>query len=161
MASQISFDIRRADSEKTDWAGVLNLIGRAFAYMDDRIDPPSSAKRLTVVDMARQAEQGVVLLAERDRELIGCVFLSPRPDAMYLGKLAVAPEYQRQGVGRALFDASIAATTEEGLVEIELQARVELTENHATFAAMGFRETGRTAHQGYDRPTSVTMRYSI
>ncbi|TIN50217.1 MAG: GNAT family N-acetyltransferase, partial [Mesorhizobium sp.] len=23
---------------------------------------------------------------------------------------------------------------------------------------LGFRETGRTAHAGYDRPTSITMR---
>jgi hypothetical protein len=40
---------------------------------------------------------------------------------------------------------------------LELQTRVELTENHAIFAALGFREVGRTAHPGYDRPTSVTM----
>ena len=41
---------------------------------------------------------------------------------------------------------------------IELQTRVELTANHRAFRALGFVETGRTAHQGYDRPTSVTMR---
>jgi hypothetical protein len=40
---------------------------------------------------------------------------------------------------------------------LELGTRVELTENHATFARLGFREVARTAHPGYDRPTSVTM----
>jgi hypothetical protein len=44
---------------------------------------------------------------------------------------------------------------------LELQARVELTANHAAFARLGFHETGRTAHEGYDRPTSVTMRKTL
>ena len=63
--------------------------------------------------------------------------------------------------GRRLFEASIEEARARNLPEIELQARVELTENHAAFAAMGFREVGRTAHDGYNRPTSVTMRYTI
>ena len=41
---------------------------------------------------------------------------------------------------------------------MELQTRVELTGNQRAFRSLGFVETGRTAHQGYDRPTSVTMR---
>jgi hypothetical protein len=41
---------------------------------------------------------------------------------------------------------------------IELQTRVELAGNHAAFARLGFRQTERTAHKGYDRPTSITMR---
>jgi hypothetical protein len=47
-----------------------------------------------------------------------------------------------------------------GLDHLELQTRVELTENHATFRAMGFVETGRTAHPGYDR-TSITFRRAL
>ena len=35
-----------------------------------------------------------------------------------------------------------------------LLSRLGLIDRHA----LGFVETGRTAHQGYDRPTSVTMR---
>jgi hypothetical protein len=43
-----------------------------------------------------------------------------------------------------------------------IAARVELTENHETFRAMGFTvETGRTAHPGYDRPTSITFRRAL
>ncbi|MEC9184077.1 MAG: GNAT family N-acetyltransferase, partial [Pseudomonadota bacterium] len=82
-------------------------------------------------------------------------------DALYLGKLAIRPARQGEGIGRRLFEASIEEARARNLPEIELQARVELTENHAAFAAMGFREVGRTAHDGYNRPTSVTMRYTI
>ncbi len=30
-----------------------------------------------------------------------------------------------------------------------------------TFGRMGFVQTGQTAHAGYDRPTSITMRRAI
>jgi hypothetical protein len=46
----------------------------------------------------------------------------------------------------------------QGYAEIELLARIKFLENHATFTAMEFRETGRTAHDGYGRPPSVTKR---
>ena len=80
---------------------------------------------------------------------------------MYLGKFAVETARQGQGIGRQLFEVAADAARAEGYREIELQARVELTENHVAFAAMGFCETGRTAHAGYDRPTSVTMRCAL
>ena len=126
--------------------------------MEGRIDPPSSANRLTQDDMAAQAESGVVLLAEDDTGLVGCVFLTPKADVMYIGKLAVDPSRQGEGIGRRLFEACVAVAKAQKFAEIELQTRVELTENHAAFSALGFRETGRTAHDGYNRPTSVTMR---
>ena len=56
--------IRRADPQGTDWQNVLELVLAAFAYMEDRIDPPSSAHRLTVDTIRTQSEDGIVLLAE-------------------------------------------------------------------------------------------------
>tara|TARA_Y100001934_G_scaffold233338_1_gene282736 strand:- start:2846 stop:3331 length:486 start_codon:yes stop_codon:yes gene_type:complete len=150
--------IRRADPQGTDWQNVLELVLAAFAYMEDRIDPASSAHRLTVDAMRTQSEDGIVLLAEAGAALVGCVFLTRRPDEMYLVKLAVETGRQGQGIGRQLFEVAADAARAEGCREIELQARDELTENHVIFAAMGFRETGWITHAGYDRLTSVTMR---
>ena len=42
-----------------------------------------------------------------------------------------------------------------------LTPAIELGENHATFGAMGFVRTGEHAHEGYHRPTLVTMRKRI
>ena len=161
MTSIEAYAIRRADPHATDWQAVLTLVQSAFASMDGRIDPPSSANRLTAAAIAQQAEEGVVLIAERDGTPVGCVFLTPRSDSMYLGKLAVLPALSRRGLGRRLVDACFKECRERGVSEIELQVRVELTENHAIFSALGFRETGRTAHDGYDRPTSITMRRAV
>ena len=77
---------------------------------------------------------------------------------MYLGKLAVETARHGQGIGCQLSELAADVARAVGHWEIELQAGIEPTENHVAFAAIGFCETGRTAHAGYDRPTSVTMR---
>jgi hypothetical protein len=39
-----------------------------------------------------------------------------------------------------------------------LGVRIALPENQRLFAALGYVETERTAHPGFDVPTSITMR---
>ncbi len=157
--------IRRAPADFSDWGPVLSLIRDAFAYMDGRIDPPSSVHRLTPRSMAADAAQGALFLAERAVEqggaLAGCVFVRAKGDALYIGKLAVRPELQGRGVGRALIAAAKAEARALGLGFLELQTRIELTENHAAFARLGFTKTGESAHPGYVRPTSITMRAGV
>ena len=68
------------------------------------------------------------------------------------------PACQGRGVGRRLLEAAERHAVRAGKPLIELQTRVELTANQRAFRSLGFVETGRTAHPGFDRPTSVTMR---
>jgi GNAT superfamily N-acetyltransferase len=150
--------IKRLDADFADWGAVLSLISRSFAYMDGIVDPPSSAKRLTVDALAGRAVKEVAFAAFEDSKLVGCVFVELRPDHAYIGKLAVEPGRQKGGLGRLLVEAAEALARKTGLGAIELQTRVELTGNHAAFIRLGFAEVGRTAHAGFDRPTSITMR---
>jgi predicted N-acetyltransferase YhbS len=140
------------------WDDVLALIMRAFAYMDCVIDPPSSAHLLTVDNLKAKAGQEMGLLALKDGRVVGCVFVLERTDDFYVGKLAVEPDFQGQGIGKQLMQAVENLVRGRNKVAIELQTRIELDGNHAAFARLGFREIERTAHQGYDRPTSITMR---
>lgn len=143
----------------SDFSGLLRLIRSAFAYMDDRIDPPSSMHRLTVQDIAAQAATGEVWAIGTPP--VACMFLTPKGDALYLGKLAVAAAQRSRGHARALVAVAEARARALGLSAVELQTRVELTENQQTFRRLGFAETGRTAHAGFDRPTSITFRKSV
>ena len=43
-----------------DWPALLALIARAFAYMEGRIDPPSSLHRLTPQGLAASGEVWVL-----------------------------------------------------------------------------------------------------
>jgi GNAT superfamily N-acetyltransferase len=93
--------------------------------------------------------------------VVACVFLTPRDDALYVGKLAVHPDHQGRGFARVLLDHAAARARSLGLPALELQTRVELVENHAAFRAMGFERTGETAHDGFTRPTSFTYRKPV
>ena len=142
-----------------DWPALLALIQRAFAYMDGVIDPPSSLHRLTPESVAEQARTGEVWVI--GHPALACVFLTPKADALYVGKLAVDPPAQGKGLGRALIDLAESRAQALGLPVLELQTRIELTANHATFRQLGFSQTAATAHPGYDRPTSLTFRRPV
>ncbi|MGP3696985.1 GNAT family N-acetyltransferase [Rhodobacter sp. NSM] len=148
--------IPRRASDGEDWAAILGLILRAFAHMEGRIDPPSSAHRLTPEAIAGQAREGEVWLV--GDPVAACLFLTPKPHALYLGKLAVEPSMQRRGLGRSLMAVAEERARALGLPALELETRIELVGNHATFRAMGFVQVAATAHPGFDRPTSLTFR---
>ncbi|NRP72224.1 hypothetical protein ILFOPFJJ_03121 [Ensifer psoraleae] len=148
----------RIDSRFDRFEELLALILASFAYMDGRIDPPSSAHQLTPDVLRRKAEDEIAFVALAERDLVGCVFCKPEPDCLYIGKLAVAPRSQRKGAGRLLLAAAEEVARDLKLPALRLQTRIELSENHATFSAWGFVETGRSAHPGFTRPTSIEMR---
>lgn len=148
----------RLDST-SDFRPVLQLVQDSFAYMDTRIDPPSSMHRLTVEDIRQQAAAGEVWVIGAPP--VACMFLTNKGNFLYLGKLAVAADHRGKGLARQMVALAAARARALDLPAVELQTRVELTENHATFAALGFTETGRTAHPGYDRPTSITFRLPV
>ena len=68
------------------------------------------------------------------------------------------PDRQGPGLGRRLTELAETRARALGLPALELQARIEMVEIHAFNRRLGFVRTGETAHPGYDRPTSVTMR---
>lgn len=128
--------------------------------MDGRIDPPSSMHRLRLEDVARQAREGEVWVIE-DSFLVACVFLTPRSQVLYLGKLAVASSHRGRGLARRLVAQAAHRARALGLATVELETRIELRENHAAFARLGFVKTAETAHPGYTRPTSMTMQLKV
>ncbi|WP_170400984.1 GNAT family N-acetyltransferase [Ruegeria arenilitoris] len=135
---------------------VLHLIRETFAYMEGRIDPPSSMHRLTMEELQRQARDGEIWgIGDRPDAV---VFLTPKPDCLYLSKLAVAQNKRGQGLARRLVEVAERRARAKGFRALELQTRIELVENHATFARLGFAVTRETTHPGYDRTTSLTMR---
>lgn len=139
-----------------DWSAVLRLIQTEFADMQGRIDPPSSMLALTEASLAAMPEVWVA-----GTPPVACMVLTPKTDVLYLGKLAVARAHRGQGLARQMVAVAEARARDLGLPWLELQTRIELVENHTAFAALGFVETAKTAHKGYDRPTTITFRKAI
>lgn len=147
----------RLDEDFADWQGLLSLILDAFAFMNGRIDPPSSALALTPLSLQNKASLEIAYALTDEERLLGCIFCKPEPDCLYVGKLAVSPSMQGRGIGRQLLNAAIDCAGELALPRLRLQTRIELTENHAVFAAWGFVRTGEFSHPGYDRVTFIEM----
>ncbi|MBI1171677.1 GNAT family N-acetyltransferase [bacterium] len=145
---------RRAEAP-FDWAALHALILRAFAGMEGRIDPPSSARNLTPESLAAEAARAEIWVLGAPP--LACMILTPKPGRLYLGKLAVDPSAQGVGLGATLVRWAETRARALGLPRLELETRVELVENHAFFQHLGFSETGRKAHAGFDRPTSITF----
>lgn len=154
------FTIVEAPSS-VDWSYLRDLLHKTYAYMDDRIDPPSSLHRLSVDDLAAKAAHETLIIAQDDSGLIGCMFCRRADDWLYVGKVAVAGQVQGQGVGRRLFDQAFDLARRMQCGGLELETRVELVENHRTFERIGFVKIGEDAHAGYDQATSIRMRAPI
>ena len=134
----MSLSIARIAAGFDRWDDVLALIMRAFAFMDGVIDPPSSAHLLTADTLRDKAGRETGFVALDGDRIVGCVFALERADDLYVGKLAVAPDRQGQGIGRRLMRAVERLALDRGKAALELQTRIELTANHAAFARLGF-----------------------
>ena len=136
---------------------VHSLLVAAFAYMDGKVDPPSSMARLNVEDLASGPGEVWVV----GNPPVACVVLTPHSNSLYIGKLAVAGSERGKGLARLLIDQAEFRAVELGLPMLELETRVELTANQRTFEAMGFVEFERTCHEGFSRHTSITYRRPV
>jgi ribosomal protein S18 acetylase RimI-like enzyme len=142
--------------EGEDWAQLMVVLYAAFAGMEGRIDPPSSLLRMQVSDLPEIAKSAEIWVI--GTPIVATVTLTARPGALYIGKLAVVPDQQGRGLARRLVALAECQARALGLAELMLETRVELVENHALFRHLGFVETARRAHAGFDRPTTVEFR---
>jgi GNAT superfamily N-acetyltransferase len=153
----MSVTISRIDESFHRYEELLTLIMGSFAYMDGVIDPPSSAHRLTVDSLKDKARDEIGMIAEVDGRLLGCAFLRPEPDFLYVGKLAVSPEAQGSGIGSRFLTEAEAIARDLGKPTLRLETRIELTGNHRRFGAWGFVRTAEKSHAGYDSITFIEM----
>ncbi len=140
-----------------DWEGLHTLLRDSFAYMEGRIDPPSSLTRLTAEGLKSKAGEEHLILVLDDGAPIGCAFVSVQAGSLYVGKLAVAAAYRGRALARRMIDQAAEMARAKGCTQLELGTRIELVENHRAFQALGFEIVERTCHPGFTRPTSVRM----
>ena len=134
------------------------MLQSSFAHMAGRIDPPSSLTAMDAEELKRKATSENLIVARDGANLLGSVFCRDETPWLYIGKLGVWPHLQGAGVGSRLMAQAERLALEKGLSGLELETRIELTENHAYFGRLGFQKVGADAHAGFDRPTSIRMR---
>jgi len=138
---------------------ILTLVQQAFASMEARIDPPSSMHRLTVSSIRDACAAGEVWTIGDKPD--ACIFTKKKGDYLYIGKLSVREDMRGRGLARALVELAETRAKMMGLSGLELETRIELTENHETFRRLGFVKSGEGAHKGFERSTYIIMRKNI
>ncbi len=142
-----------------DAASIAATIAAAFAQYRGKLVPESGAFRETAEGIAAELARGAsAIVAERSGAMQGCVLMEEMEGDLYFGRLSVLPSARGQGLARRLIEAVEAEARRRGLGGVRLGVRIVLTENQRLFASLGYRETSREAHPGFDRPTSINMR---
>ena len=87
-------------------------------------------------------EKGEFLVAEEKGLLIGCVYLEPRENRMYLGLLSVDPARQKSGLGSLLLKAAEEKCFRDGFSFVDLRTVDLRTDNRAFYSRRGYVEIG-------------------
>jgi ribosomal protein S18 acetylase RimI-like enzyme len=145
-----------------DAASVAATIAAAFEQYRGKLEPESGAFGETAKGIAGELRRGAgAIVAERNGRVVGCVMTKLLEGDLYFGRLAVLPEARGTGVAKRLIEAVEADARSRGLPGVRLGVRVVLTANQDLFASMGYLETSRESHPGFDYPTSINMRKSL
>ncbi len=133
---------------------LVEILLAAFAFQDDIVDPPSSAKSVNIAELQWRFARDTLFLAHDSADrVIGQVWIEDVGKDAYLYKLSVEPSIQGGGIGKALVEAACAHAEKAGKANMRLHVRVELTGNIAFFKSRGFEIAGEGVHDGYDRTT--------
>jgi ribosomal protein S18 acetylase RimI-like enzyme len=152
--------LRRATA--ADAPALAATIAAAFAQYRGKLVPESGAFGETADGIAAELDKGAAaIIAERNGEVAGCVMTKELDGDLYFGRLSVLPAARGSGLARRLVAAVEAEARRRGLAGVRLGVRVVLTENQRLFGSLGYVETSREPHPGFDYPTSINMRKTL
>jgi ribosomal protein S18 acetylase RimI-like enzyme len=119
------------------YVGYVGRIGREPAPM--------------TADHAALIAAGSVWVAHDAGEVVGVLVLHERDTALLIENVAVRPDRQGRGLGRALVRFAEEHARRAGLAEVTLYTNARMTENLRFYPALGYTEAGRGRQDGFDR----------
>jgi len=102
-------------------------------------------------DYAKRIADGQVWVFSDAAGIAGILVLEETPDRFLLDNVAVSPDRQGMGIGRALLEFAEAQAVRRGRGEVCLYTNALMTENIALYRRIGYVETGRVSEKGFDR----------
>ena len=138
--------IRAANA--TDVEAVRKVVGAAYDHYVARIGKPPGPM---LDDYAKRIADRQTWVLEDDGRIVAILVLGQGPSGLLLDNIAVMPDSQGKGFGRALIGFAEAEARRLGFDEIHLYTHALMTENIALYRRIGFVETHRGSEKGYDR----------
>lgn len=168
-ASAVQVRVRPVQPADFAEAARITLAAYVEIFGDDEVGD----YRDELLDVAGRASAGVVLVAELEGgPVIGSVTYVPGPgtalsefdddDACGIRMLAVAPEHQGLGAGRALTEACLELGRTEGRRRVVLHSTEPMKVARAMYERLGFeRAPQRDVHVPLDRGVLVLLAYEL
>jgi GNAT superfamily N-acetyltransferase len=138
--------IRPARPSEAD--ALRDVVHAAYRHYIPRIGKPPGPM---LDDYAARIADGQAWVLEDAGRITGILILEETPEGFLLDNIAVPPEGQGKGYGRALIEFAEAEARRRGFAEIRLYTHEMMTENIALYTRIGFVETHRVSEKGYDR----------
>jgi ribosomal protein S18 acetylase RimI-like enzyme len=138
--------IRLARSSEA--ASVRNVVHAAYRHYIARIGKPPGPM---LDDYVRRIADGQAWVLDDNGRIAGILVLEQGPQGFLLDNIAVLPDCQGKGFGRALIQFAEAEARRRGFQEISLYTHALMSENIALYQRIGFVETHRVSEKGYDR----------
>ncbi|HLY88520.1 MAG TPA: GNAT family N-acetyltransferase [Acetobacteraceae bacterium] len=138
--------IRPAHADEAD--AVRDVVHEAYRHYIARIGKPPGPM---LDDYAQRIADGQTWVLEHAGGIAGILVLEETADGLLLDNIAVAPEQQGKGVGRALLEFAEAEARRREFTAIHLYTHELMTENLLLYARIGYVETYRITEKGFDR----------
>ena len=138
--------IREASTSDADT--VKACVVAAFEMYTERIGKPPGPMLL---DFPAEIEASHVWLAESSGQVVGVLVQYETQQGFYIDTVAVDPDHQGTGVGKALLQFAEQEAIRRGYGSIYLCTNVKMTENQTFYPRIGYIEYERKLDGGYDR----------
>ncbi len=135
-------------AHETEAQAVRDTVYAAYRHYIDRIGKPPEPM---LDDYAQRIAASQVWVLEDARRIVGILVLEAGPQGVLLDNVAVLPDWQGKGYGRALIEFAASEALRRGFPAISLYTHALMTENIALYCRIGFSETHRVSERGYDR----------
>jgi ribosomal protein S18 acetylase RimI-like enzyme len=153
----MSIRVRLATPED---AGLMHqVMQRSFAEYLGVLRVPSSAHAETVADVRRALVAGGGALAWHDDACVGSARFALEPDVLYVGRVAVLPEFRRRGIASRLMHFIEGHAPSLGRDAVSLKARAALPSNVELYRSLGYEVLVDRPHpRGDDRELTLIKR---
>src|SRR5262245_41381900 len=119
-------EIVLCEATDDDIPTIVAVTQAAFDEYTGRLNPPSGAPNETPENVLAKLASGRSVLALVGDRVVGSVYYSAEPEYVYLGRLAVLPEYRGRGIGSALVAEVERRARELGIARVRLGVRLAL-----------------------------------
>ncbi len=145
------------DAEISDISILVNLIHDAFSQYQEKLDPPSGANKETLQTIGLKLNEGGAIIAEKNMKAIGCALWKRDGDSLYMGRLAVLPEFRNLGIGNTLIEMIERKACTLGYNKVLVGVRLAIPKLVDYYLKRGYTIAEYCHHEGYKEPTYVRM----